>query len=113
MDRPSLIGTHVTLEPIALRHLPGLVEAGLRVPRQSFHWTTVPADEGAMHAYVELAMTDDFVAFATVREGRVVGSTRFCNFERWIWPSGSPHREDAVGSKHVREPLDDCICYGP
>jgi N-acetyltransferase len=92
LSRPTLSGAHVTLAPLELSHLPGLIDAGLRVPRQSFHWTTVPADEAEMRAYVELAMTDDFVAFATLREGRVVGSTRFCNFERWTWPAGSPQQ---------------------
>ena len=49
-----------------------------------------------MRAWVETALADQragrAVPFATVdrRTGRVIGSTRFGNIERWTWPAGSP-----------------------
>jgi RimJ/RimL family protein N-acetyltransferase len=58
-----------------------------------------------MRTYVQtaLALRDAGAAvpFATVRlaDGRVVGSTRFANFEYWAWPSGArspPEPPDAV-----------------
>jgi len=90
-----LAGRHVRLEPLALAHVPGLLAAAAG-PRETFLWTFVPAAEQAMHAYVEAALADQRegrgIPFATVDAGtgKVIGSTRFCNVERWPWPAGSP-----------------------
>jgi RimJ/RimL family protein N-acetyltransferase len=87
-----LVGRHVTMEPLRLEHLPGLLAAATRESRDSFRWTWVPADEAGMRAYVETALADaaagSAVPFATVAGGRVVGSTRFGNLERWFWRKG-------------------------
>jgi N-acetyltransferase len=88
-----LAGPHVRLEPLTLAHIPGLVDASTTGSRQTFGWTHVPVDEAAMRRYVETALGDRrAVAFATVADGRVVGSTRFCNIEHWDWLPGSPQQ---------------------
>jgi len=86
MDRVApvrLVGRHVTMEPLGLEHVAGLVAAATAEGRDSFRWTSVPGDAAAMRAYVEEALALDHVPFATVAGGRVVGSTRFGNLERW------------------------------
>jgi len=90
-----LVGRHVRLEPLSFAHVPGLMAAAAG-PRETFVWTFVPDAEKAMHAYVELALAEQEegrqLPFATVdaTTGQVLGSTRFCNVERWAWPSTSP-----------------------
>jgi N-acetyltransferase len=91
-----LAGPHVRLEPLTLAHIPALVDAATRGPRETFGWTYVPVDEAEMRRYVEIALGDRrAVAFATVAGGRVVGSTRFCNLEYWEWRPGSPQQRPA------------------
>jgi RimJ/RimL family protein N-acetyltransferase len=89
-----LAGRHVRLEPLGVGHVAGLVAAAANAgSRDSFLWTYVPGDEAEMRAYVDAALADQAggraIPFATVRDGEVVGSTRFFNVERWIWPPGS------------------------
>jgi len=90
-----LQGRLVELEPLDLAHVPALLEVAQR-GRQSFALTNVPGDEAGLRAYVETALagTRDgkVVPFATIDRaaGRVVGSTRFGNIERWLWPAGHP-----------------------
>lgn len=91
----TLQGRFVRLEPLSLEHLAGLasVVAG---PRDTFGLTSVPADEASLREYIEYAMSrhaaGEALAFATIdrrsAEPRIVGSTRFCNAERWSWPFG-------------------------
>src|SRR5262245_48478418 len=84
-----LAGRHVRREPLSVAHVPGLCRAATGESRQSFHWTYVPPDEAAMRAYVDVALDDQghgrAIPFATLRDGEVVGSTRFGNVERWMW----------------------------
>lgn len=92
----TLEGLHVRLEPLSLAHIPALVEAA-NMDRSTYQWTTVPQDESAMRGYVEAALAlaerEEAVPFATIRrgDGRVMGSTRFANFEWHAWPAGSPN----------------------
>jgi len=99
-----LTGAHVRLEPLALEHVPALAAAASG-PRETYAYTWVPEGEEAMRRYVEealaLAEAGAAVPFATVRRatGRVVGSTRFFNFEYFRWPEGArapPQPPDAV-----------------
>ena len=91
-----LEGVHVRLEPLRLDHIPALVEAASE-DRSTYDWTFVPDGQDAMRAYVgealALAARNAAVPFATVlREtGRVVGTTRFANFEYLGWPPESAH----------------------
>src|SRR5262245_6436712 len=90
-----LAGRHVRLELLALHHISALV-AATAGSRQTYDWTFVPGDAAAMRAYVEAALADHkAIPYATVAGGRVVGSTRFCNLEHWVWAPGS--REQRAG----------------
>lgn len=91
-----LQGEHVRLVPLEMSHIPALVAAATE-DRSNYQWTWVPEGEAAMLAYVEealgLAAAGKAVPFVTILadSGRVVGSTRFANFEYLQWPSESPH----------------------
>jgi N-acetyltransferase len=105
MFPPLLLeGVHVRLEPLSLEHVDALTAAASG-PRETFAYTWVPEDGDAMRRYVEEALalhrTGAAVPFATVQRasGRVVGSTRFFNFEYFRWPQGTrspPQPPDAV-----------------
>src|SRR4051812_40500412 len=88
----TLEGRYVRLEPLAPSHVEGLLAAAGE-SRDTYGLTSVPTGRDDMARYVAAAMADAergaSVAFATVDRvrGRVAGSTRFCNLERWPWPS--------------------------
>jgi N-acetyltransferase len=103
----TLTGTHVRLEPLALEHVDGLLAAA-NESRESYGWTYVPPDREAMAAYVASALADAArgaaVPFATVRsDGRVAGSTRFGNIDRWSWPPPHRHLDRPPGHADVVE----------
>jgi RimJ/RimL family protein N-acetyltransferase len=85
----------VTLEPLSIEHAGALLQAATG-SRDTFVLTNVPPTAERMRAYLELAASEVSrgvsVPFATcdTRSGRVVGSTRFMNIERWTWVDGSP-----------------------
>lgn len=91
----TLSGRFVRLEPLALEHLDALVAAATE-DRSTYQWTTVPADQASMREYVlaalDLANRREAVPFVTrlAESGRIVGSTRFANFEQHPWPEGHP-----------------------
>ncbi|HEV2054193.1 MAG TPA: GNAT family protein [Methylomirabilota bacterium] len=96
--RPVVLeGRHVRLEPLGVDHARDLLAAASG-PRQTYGFTTVPADEPSMAGYIEAALRDQeagrALPFATVAKatGRVVGSTRFGNIEFWAWPPGSANQ---------------------
>lgn len=94
----TLVGRHVRLEPLGLHHVDGLVAAA--ADRTTYGLTLVPDGHGPMTAYVTAALQTaalgQAVPFATVRsDGRVAGSTRFGNVERWVWPEGSSESRPA------------------
>src|SRR5262249_14530967 len=80
--RVILSSGEVRLEPLARAHVEALLAAATEA-RDTYRLTNVPADEGAMLAYVEAALAADCVPYATGRRGGVGGSTRFGNLERW------------------------------
>ncbi|MEP7124616.1 MAG: GNAT family protein [Byssovorax sp.] len=88
-----LEGRHVRLEPLQLSHVPALVAAASG-RRDTFRLTTTPDGEAQALEYVTAALdaraAGNGLPFATVSLalGRVVGSTRFGNLERWTWPRG-------------------------
>ncbi len=93
-----LEGTLVRLEPLALVHVPALVEAA-SVSRDTYAFADVPEGPEAMEAYVRYALeTPGVVPFAIVAQGRVVGSTRFLRMEHWSRlddrPPDVPHVAD-------------------
>ncbi|WP_297859987.1 GNAT family N-acetyltransferase [Meiothermus sp.] len=90
----TLEGRLVRLEPLTMEHLPSLVKLA---ELEDYPHTHVPKNIEAMQRYILTALTDQAqgraLPFATAdrRENRVVGSTRFMEFEYWPWPEHSPH----------------------
>jgi N-acetyltransferase len=90
---PVLIGRHVRLEPLEPSHAEALAAAASGDP-SLYKWSPVPQSVEAARAYIELALAwreaGTALAFATVRlsDGKVVGSTRFFEMDRWKWPVG-------------------------
>ncbi len=90
-----LNGRHIRLEPLAHRHVDGLVAAASADP-SLYRWSPVPQGEMETTRYVDTALSwknaGSAVPFAIVRvdDGIVIGSTRFWNLERWAWPAGHP-----------------------
>jgi N-acetyltransferase len=106
LDRITLTGPSIRLEPLASGHEPALatIAAG---DRTSFGFTFVPHTREDVARYVETALSGwergEMLPFAIVRSAdeRIVGSTRFGHVERWDWPPGStrartPESVDAV-----------------
>ena len=80
-EAPTLEGAHVRLEPLSAAHADGLWEAS-RDPR-TWRWlsTLQPATRAELDAWLEAALTaaeaGTELPLATLRNGTVVGSTRF------------------------------------
>jgi RimJ/RimL family protein N-acetyltransferase len=61
-----------------------------------YQWSAVPKNKNEAARYVDTAIAwreaGTAVPFATVRlsDNTVIGSTRFWNLERWLWPAGHP-----------------------
>jgi RimJ/RimL family protein N-acetyltransferase len=93
----TLEGHHVRLEALARGHIAGLAAASAADP-SLYQWSPVPQGEDAAAQYVETALSwraaGTAVPFAIVRraDGRVIGSTRFFDLERWAWPPGHASR---------------------
>src|SRR3981189_1796637 len=100
-----LPGMHVRLEPLDRRHIDGLAAAAAADP-SLYRWSSVTQGKFEFSDYVETALAwrdaGSAVPFAIVQvdDGRVIGSTRFWNLERWSWPQGHPQQ-----THHV---LDEC-----
>ena len=101
----ELLGRHVRLEPLELRHAEGLAAASAVDP-SLYRWSPVPQGELEAAQYIETALArgeaGTALAFATVRvsDGIVIGSTRFFDIEHWPWPQGH--------TLHGREAPDVC-----
>jgi N-acetyltransferase len=97
-EYPVLTGSHVRLEPLEHRHVPGLVAAASE-DRQVYQWSPVPDGVPQMQQYVDTALewraAGTALPFATVRaaDDRVIGSSRFFLMERWPWPAQRPRLE--------------------
>jgi N-acetyltransferase len=100
-DLVTLEGEHVRLEPLERRHTAALVEASA-VDTSLYTWSLVPVGRKAVERYIDTAIAwrdaGTAMPFVTVRksDGKVIGSTRFFELERWAWPEGSAHQ-----GKHV------------
>lgn len=94
-DRIALHGKYIRLEPLEHRHVDPLVAAAADDP-SLYQWSPVPRGKAEATAYIDTALAwrdaGSAVPFAIVRlnDGRVIGSTRFWNLERWAWPQGHP-----------------------
>jgi N-acetyltransferase len=91
----TLTGTGLRLEPLAYRHVPGLLAAA-DGGGELYRWSPVPQDEAQVRRYVETALAardaGQAVPFAVVRaqDDTVIGSTRFADLGYWPWPDGRP-----------------------
>jgi RimJ/RimL family protein N-acetyltransferase len=96
-----LSGNHVRLEPLNRNHVDGLVTAA-EGNSSLYQWSPVPqsASEAAHYVDTALAWRDAGTAlpFAIVLlgNGDIVGSTRFWNLERWLWPKEHPQSGQRV-----------------
>jgi RimJ/RimL family protein N-acetyltransferase len=105
LDQPILTGTHVRLEPLALRHRDGLLAAANADP-SLYNMTVVPQTADDMSTYIDTAL--DWRAkgialpFTTIRlqDGMILGSTRFYDIENFPWPAEHP--------QHARTTPDVC-----
>jgi RimJ/RimL family protein N-acetyltransferase len=97
----SFEGRHVRLEPLSLSHADGLVRASAGDP-SLYQWSAVPVGRDAVLRYIETATAwreaGTAVPFATVRikDGAVLGSTRFFDIEHWAWPKDHPRHDRLV-----------------
>jgi N-acetyltransferase len=86
-------GKHIRLEPLDYCHVDSLVAASAANP-SLYLWSPVPQGKSEAKAYIETAIAwrdaGSAVPFAVVRlqDETVIGSTRFWNIERWLWPQG-------------------------
>lgn len=86
-----LQGMHVRLEPLEMRHVDGLVSASAVDPAL-YRWSPVPQGQLAATQYIQTALAwkeaEVALPFAIIRinDWTVIGSTRFFNIERWLWP---------------------------
>ena len=92
---PQLSGRFVRLEPLARRHLTGLVAASAGDP-ELYRMSKVPVGDAEVARYIGagLAARDAGTAapFAVVRpaDETVIGSTRLFDLEWWPWPVDHP-----------------------
>jgi N-acetyltransferase len=88
LPTPILAGTYVTLVPMSLDHVDGLVTAA-NENRVTYDWTTVPgaADEMAAHIGRLHKLRDQgtWMPFTTTcaGNGEVIGATAFLSIEWW------------------------------
>jgi RimJ/RimL family protein N-acetyltransferase len=92
---PVLEGQYIRLEPLALRHADALVAASAG-DAELYRWSPVPQNKSDAVKYIETALawreagTSEPFAVVRLADEKVVGSTRFFNFDRWAWPVGHP-----------------------
>jgi RimJ/RimL family protein N-acetyltransferase len=88
-------GPTVTLRPLSLDDA-GALAAAAAESREQYAFTRVPDGVDDARRYIEGALADretrGRLAFATLWEERVVGSTSYLGAERWRWPAGSPRQ---------------------
>jgi len=94
-DTLTLTGKYVRLAPLRLDHVDMLAAASAVEP-SLYQWSLVPQGKAQTTKYVETALAwrdaGTAVPFVTVRleDNSIVGSTRFFDMERWLWPPEHP-----------------------
>lgn len=96
MEKFSLAGKRIRLEPLERHHADALLAASEGEEAAAlYEWSAVPRGKEQVAAYIDKALAGreaGIVApFVTIRlqDERVLGSTRFFDIERWAWPKGS------------------------
>jgi RimJ/RimL family protein N-acetyltransferase len=91
----ALKGPTVTLRPLTLEDAEALAAAAAE-SRDQYGFTRVPEGVEDAQRYIAGALADretrGRLPFATLWQGRVVGSTSYLGAERWRWPAGSPQQ---------------------
>ncbi|MGA9471073.1 MAG: GNAT family protein [Terriglobales bacterium] len=115
---PTLEGRHVHLEPLAHRHVDGLVAASAADP-SLYQWSPIPQGRSEAEKYVDTALSwqeaGTAAPFAVVRlaDGAVIGSTRFWLLEYWAWPPGHAlHGRTSDGQASYGNPAPDACEIG-
>ena len=95
----QLQGKHVRLEALEQCHADGLATASATEP-SLYQWSPIPQGKIEATKYIDTALAwrdaGTAVPFAIVglngdgSDGGVIGSSRFWNIERWLWPPGHP-----------------------
>lgn len=89
----NLSGRYLRLEPLSHVHCEGLIAASAGDP-ELYAWSAVPVGRDAVVRYIDTALAlreaGLALAFAHVRlrDGAVLGSTRFFDMECWAWQAG-------------------------
>jgi len=105
MAYPTLLGRHARLEPLDHHHADALAAASTG-DISLYQWSPVPQGSAEAAKYIATALqgrdAGTVLPFATVRlsDGAVIGSTRFFDIERWVWPAEHP--------EHGRSTPDVC-----
>ena len=105
MELFQLTGRHVDLVPLEFSHAEALAAASAVDP-SLYQWSAVPQGREAVDDYIRSALAwreaGTAMPFAMVRrqDGAVIGSTRFFDVERWVWPPGH--------ARHGRTDPDTC-----
>lgn len=102
---PVLVGSEVTLRPLALDDVGALADAAAE-SREHFQLSIVPhgLDEMRRNAEKFLRQREEGsrLPFVTIWRGRIVGSTSFIDPRVWEWPPGDPlQRSDAPDTVEI------------
>ncbi|MFZ0663984.1 MAG: GNAT family protein [Acidobacteriaceae bacterium] len=107
----TLTGRYIRLEPLGREHIEALSAASAAldpamIDPAIYSWTVVPQGIAETTRYVETALdwcdAGTAIPFAVVRlrDETVIGTTRYWNIERWLWPEGQ--------TRHGNSFLDVC-----
>ncbi len=94
----TLTGQHIRLEPLRLEHVKALSAASEADPSLCddliYKFTVVPQGTEETNRYIQTALdwqnAGTAVPFIVIRnaDNAVIGTTRYWNIERWLWPAG-------------------------
>lgn len=87
-----LRGVEVSLRPMESNDAAAFARAAAE-SRESYQHTPVPDSLVNAQAYIERALRQRDAGqrypFTILRNGRIVGSTSYTDFQPWVWPTGS------------------------
>lgn len=101
----TLSGRIVSLEPLQPHHADALASAAAN-DTLLYQWSPIPQTKENAVVYINTALAwrdaETAVPFVIIRrnDSSIIGSTRFFNIERWLWPQGHP--------RHGRSDADAC-----
>jgi RimJ/RimL family protein N-acetyltransferase len=94
----TLTGRNIRLEPLGLEHVEALAAASAADPSLCddliYNFTVVPQGTEETTRYIQTALdwqeAGTAVPFIVIRnaDNAVIGTTRYWNIERWLWPAG-------------------------